>query len=328
MAGDLQFVRARTLHDAIAHLADGHGRVSAGGTDLADALRLDGSRVTKVVGLGDIEELRGIDALADGGVRIGALTTLAEIEASPLVGGPYLALARSASCAGRDELRARATIGGNLCQRPRCWYLRSESICARKGGDLCLAADGESAYHGILGGDLCHMVHPSDVAPALVALDASARIVGPSGTRVLPFEEFFLPPTRDLRHENVLGPADILADIVLPAMHADSRSTYRRVSESGIDYPLASAAVSVIAAAGIAERTRIVLGAAAPVPWRAREAEAVLEGFQIDRMLIAEAVDAALADAMPLADNRYKIGLFKAILVDALEEIWELRPQV
>ncbi len=328
MADDLQFVRARTLHDAIGHLADGHARVSAGGTDLADALRLDGPRVTKVVGLGDIEELRGIVALADGGVRIGALTTLAEIEASPLVAGPYLALARSASCAGPDELRARATLGGNLCQRPRCWYLRSEAICARKGGDLCLAADGESAYHGILGGDLCHMVHPSDVAPALVALDASARIVGPAGTRMLPFEEFFLPPTRDLRHENVLGPADILTDIVLPAMHADSRSTYRRVSESGIDYPLASAAVSVIAASGIAERTRIVLGAAAPVPWRAREAEAVLEGFQIDRMLIAEAVDAALADAMPLADNRYKIGLFKAILVDALEEIWELRPQV
>jgi len=328
MAEDLQFVRARNLRDAVAHLADGHGRVSAGGTDLADALRLDGPRVTRVVSIADIEELRGITPLPDGGVRIGALTTLAEIIASPLLGGPYLALPRSASSAGGEELRGRATIGGNLCQRPRCWYLRSESVCARKGGDLCLAADGESAYHGILGGDLCHMVHPSDVAPALVALDASARVVGPAGTRTLPFEEFFVPPTRNLQRENVLGPADILTEVLLPDMHADSRSTYRRVSESGIDYPLASVAVSVIAASGIAERTRIVLGAAAPVPWRAREAESVLEGFQIDRMLIAEAVDAALADAMPLADNRYKIGLFKAILVDALEEIWELRPQV
>jgi xanthine dehydrogenase YagS FAD-binding subunit len=328
MADDLQFVRARTLHDAVAHLADGRARVSAGGTDLADALRLDGSRVTRVVSIADIDELRGITTLPDGSLRIGALTTLADVVASSLLDGPYLALPRSASCAGSDDLRSRATIGGNLCQRPRCWYLRSESVCARKGGDLCLAADGESAYHGILGGDLCHMVHPSDVAPALVALDASARIVGPGGSRTLTFEEFFLPPTRNLLRENILGPADILTEILLPPMHADSRSTYRRVSESGIDYPLASVAVSVIAAAGIAERTRIVLGAAAPVPWRAREAEAVLEGFQIDRMLIAEAVDAALADAIPLADNRYKIGLFKAILVDALEEIWELRPQV
>jgi xanthine dehydrogenase YagS FAD-binding subunit len=171
------------------------------------------------------------------------------------------------------------------------------------------------------------MVHPSDIAPALVALDARARIAGPAGVRTVPFEEFFLLPTRSLQRENVLGPADILTDVLLPPLHADSRSTYRRVSEAGVDYPLASVAVSVLAVEGIAEKTRIVLGSAAPVPWRAREAEAVLDGFQIDRMLIAEAVSAALADAIPLADNRYKVGLFKALLVDALEEIWELRPQ-
>jgi xanthine dehydrogenase YagS FAD-binding subunit len=239
---------------------------------------------------------------------------------------PYLALCRAASSAGSELLRSRATIGGNLCQRPRCWYLRSDATCARKGGTLCFAADGENTYHGILGGDLCHIVHPSDIAPALIALDARARITGPAGVHTVPFEEFFLLPTRSLQRENVLGPADILTDVLLPPLHADSRSTYRRVSETGVDYPLASVAVSVIASEGLAEKTRIVLGSAAPVPWRAREAEEVLDGFQIDRMLIAEAVTAALADALPLADNRYKVGLFRALLVDALEEIWELRP--
>jgi xanthine dehydrogenase YagS FAD-binding subunit len=328
MADDLVFTRARSVQDAIAQLAAGHARLSAGGTDLADVLSIDGARTSRVVSIADIAELRGIDHLPDGGIRIGALTPLAEVAASPLLGGACLALARSAECAGREESRARATIGGNLCQRPRCWYFRSESTCARKGGDLCFAADGENAYHGIFGGDLCHMVHPSDVAPALVALTASVRIVGPAGYRTLPFEEFFLPPTQDIKRENVLGPADILTDIFVPAMHADSRSTYRRVSESRVDYALASVAVSVVASSGIAEHTRIVLGAAAPMPWRAREAEAILEGFQIDRMLIAEAVDAALADAMPLADNGYKVGLFRALLVDALEEVWELRPTV
>jgi xanthine dehydrogenase YagS FAD-binding subunit len=170
------------------------------------------------------------------------------------------------------------------------------------------------------------MVHPSDIAPALIALDARARIAGPAGVRTVPLDEFFLPPTRSLQRENVLGPADILTDVLLPPLHADSRSTFRQVSETGVDDPLASVAVSVIAASGISEKTRIVLGSAAPIPWRAREAEAILEGFQIDRMLIAEAVAAALAEAVPLADNQYKVGLFKALLVDALEEIWELRP--
>jgi xanthine dehydrogenase YagS FAD-binding subunit len=301
--------------------------VSAGGTDLAGSLQIDGDRTTKVVSIADIDELRGIVAHPDGTVRIGALTTLADVAASSVLTHAHLALSRSASYTGSEAIRNVATVGGNLCQRPRCWYLRSDATCARKGGTWCFAADGENTYHGILGGDLCHIVHPSDIAPALMALDAQARITGPAGVRTVPFEEFFLLPTRSLVRENVLGPAEILTDVLLPPLHADSRSTYRRVSETGVDYPLASVAVSVIAADDLAENTRIVLGSAAPVPWRAREAEAVLDGFQIDRMLIAEAVAAALEDAAPLADNRYKVGLFKALLVDALEEIWELKPQ-
>lgn len=321
-------IRARTIQEAVAHLETGHARVSAGGTDLAASLQIDGPRTTKIVSIADIEGLRGVSALPGGGVRIGALATLEEVATSSALEGPYVALSRAASCAGSDDLRRRATMGGNLCQRPRCWYLRSDAECARKGGDLCLAADGESTYHGVLGGDLCHMVHPSDVAPALVALEALAGIAGPAGARTVPFEEFFLPPTRTLTRENVLGPAELLTEIVLPPAGTGSRSTYRRVSETGVDYALASVAVSILAASGVVEHTRIVLGAAAPVPWRSHEAEAVLKGFQIDRMLIAEAVEAALGDAAPLADNRYKIGLFRALLVDALEEVWELRPAV
>lgn len=326
MAEDLSFVRARTVHEAVTHLSAGHARVSAGGTDLAASLQIDGGRTSRIVSIAGIEELRGITRLPDGGVRIGVVSTLREVADAPLLAGPHQALARAASYAGGDSVRGIATVGGDVCQRPRCWYLRSESVCARKGGDLCFAADGESAYHGILGGDLCHMVHPSDLGPALVALDARAGIAGPAGARTILFEDFFLPPTRTLLRENVLGPGELLTEVLLPPLRAGSRSTYRRVSESGVDYALASVAVSVLAASGIAEHTRIVLGAAAPTPWRAREAEVVLEGFQIDRMLIAQAVDAALADAAPLADNRYKVGLFRALLVNALEEIWELRP--
>jgi xanthine dehydrogenase YagS FAD-binding subunit len=314
------------VHDALAHLASGYARVSAGGTDLAGTLQIEGSRVSKVVSIEGVDDLRGIAAHPDRSVQIGALTTLDDVAKSPILRGPYLALAQSADIAIDERHRARATIGGNICQRPRCWYLRSDSPCARKGGDVCLAADGESAYHAIFGGDLCHIVHPSDVAPALLALGAEARVLGQSRPRSVPFDDFFVPPTLSLQRENVLTPTDILGWIVLPPRHADSRSTFRRVTERPGGETLASVAVSVVAVDGVAEQTRIVLGAAAPVPWRAREAEAILEGFQMDRLLIAEAVEAAFADAVPLVDNQYKVGLFKALLVDALEDIWGLRP--
>jgi xanthine dehydrogenase YagS FAD-binding subunit len=325
VADELTYVRARTLREALDHLAGGGARIVAGGTDLDGALSVDGERTHKVVSIAGLDDLRGIHASTEG-VRIGALTPLAAVAASPHLTGPYVALARAASCAGPPESLLQATIGGNLCQRPRCWYLRSENTCVRKGGDLCFAADGESAYHAVMGSDLCHMVHPSDVAPPLVAFGAVARIAGQAGTRTVPFGEFFLPPSRSLMRENVLGPSEILTDVLVPHLPPGSTSAYRRVSESGIDYALASVAVAVIPAGGAADSVRIVLGAAAPIPWRATAAEAVLSGFQVDRSLITRAVDAAMAEAVPLPDNRYKVNLFKALMVDALEEAWQLRP--
>lgn len=325
VAAELSYVRARTLREALEHLSGGGARVVAGGTDLSDALVVDGERTRKVVSIADIDELRGIRTAADG-VRIGTLTSLAAVAASPHLAGPCIALARAASCAGPAETLTQATIGGNVCQRPRCWYLRSENTCVRKGGVLCFAADGESTYHAVMGGDLCHMVHPSDVAPALMALGASARIASLSGIRTVPFEEFFLPPSLSLTRENVLAPSEMLTEILVPHLPPGSISTYRRVSESGVDYALASVAVALVPAGGAADSVRIVLGAAAPVPWRAREAEAVLRGFQVDRTLIARAVDAAMAEAMPLPDNRFKVELFRALMIDALEEAWQLRP--
>ncbi len=148
----------------------------------------------------------------------------------------------------------------------------------RAGGDLCFAADGDNRYHAILGGSRCYMVHPSDVAPALVALGARARIAGPGGVRVTPFEEFFLPPGLDASRENMLGPADILTDILLPPSPAGWASTYRRASEPGSGYALAGVAAAALVIERSVAEVSVVLGAAAPVPWRSREAEAQLIG--------------------------------------------------
>jgi xanthine dehydrogenase YagS FAD-binding subunit len=323
---DLTFVVARSLTEAIAHLSAGGARVVAGGTDLSGSLHIDGPRTSKVIDISEIDELKGIDRAQDGGLRVGALSTLADVFFHPVVQGGYSALSRAALGSSQPDTRARATIGGDLCQRPRCWYLRADLLCVRAGGDLCFAVDGENRYHAVLGASGCHMVHPSDVAPALVALGARARIVGPAGVRVLPFDEFFVPPGLDPGCENVLGPADILTDILLPPSPDGWASSYRRVSEPRTKHALACVAAAMLVLDSAVAQASVVLGAAAPVPWRAREAESRLVGKVPTREVIREAADAAMADAMPLADNRYKIELFRKLLIDALEEVAGLRP--
>jgi len=327
VAEDITYIRARSVAEAVSQLSGGGALLMAGGTDLPESLRLEGARTSKVVDISGIAELRGFTPTPDGGLRIGALTSLTDLAASPVVRERYVALARAAESVNPPVARERGTLGGNVCQRPRCWYLRSGATCIRHGGDLCLAADGENKYHGIIGSDACHMVHPSDIAPALVALEGRARSMGPAGLRVTPFGEFFLPPGRSLVRENILGPADVLTDVLLPPVPPGWRSTYRRVSEAGTDYALASVAATMLIVEGRIVQLTIVLGAAAPMPWRAVEAETVLLGHIPDLVAIAQAADAAMADAMPLAENRYKVGLFRALLIDSLAEVAGLRPQ-
>ena len=300
--------------------------MAAGGTELAASLQIDGPRTSKVVDISQLDELKGFDRTPDGGLRVGALATLAEVYGHPVVRSSYTALSRAALASDRSDTRARATIGGNLCQRPRCWYLRADYLCVRAGGDLCFAVDGDNRYHAILGGSRCHMVHPSDTAPALVALGARARVAGPAGVRVTPLEEFFLPPGLDSTRENTLGPADILTDILLPPSPAGWASTYRRTAEPRSGYALAGVAAAALVIERIVAEVSVVLGAAAPVPWRAREAEAQLVGREPTPEVVRRAAGAAMADAMPLADNRYKVDLFENLLVESLEDVCGLRP--
>jgi xanthine dehydrogenase YagS FAD-binding subunit len=326
LAPDLSIVVARSLNEAISHLSAGGARVAAGGTTLAESLHIDGVRTSKVVDISQLDELKGFDGTPDGGLRIGALSTLAEVFVHPAVREPYTGLSRAALAADRPETRAKATLGGNLCQRPRCWYLRADYLCVRAGGDLCFAADGDNRYHAILGGSRCHMVHPSDIGPALVALGARARIVGPAGVRVTPFEEFFLTPGLDSTRENVLGPADVLTDVLLPPSPAGWASTYRRSSEPRTGYALAGVAAAALIIEKAVVEVSVVLGAAAPAPWRSREAEAQLVGREPSPWLVQQAADAAMADAMPLSDNGYKVDLFRKLVVQSLEEVCGLRP--
>jgi xanthine dehydrogenase YagS FAD-binding subunit len=319
MVPNFSYVRPTTLAQAIGQLGAPDVKVLAGGTDLLGCLRDRVHDAKTVVSLTRVAELRGITD-AGAGLRIGALTTIAEVARHPVVNEKYGALARAAAAVGSPQLRNQGTIGGNLCQRPRCWYFRGDFPCVRKGGDTCFAMEGESQYHCILGGSSCLMVHPSDTATALVALGARATIAGPGGRRTVPLESFFVLPEQDTTKENVLGAGDILTEVVIPAPPAGFASTYRKVRARGAwDFALASLAVALSFKQGKVDTARVILGAAAPIPWRAAEAEKVLAGSRLDQKTIGLAAAAAVKGAVPLKQNAYKVAMFRGLVQEVLE---------
>ena len=313
------YARPKSLPEAFKHLTPKGATVQAGGTDLLGCLRDRVFDASMIVSLNSIKELRGI---ADAGnqVRIGALTTITEVTASPVIRDQYPALAQAAMEVASPQLRNQGTIGGNLCQKPRCWYYRGEFLCLRKGGETCFAISGENQYHCILGGDGCYIVHPSDTAPALIALDAKLQIARSNGTRTVAVEEFFMPPGRDPKRETILEPGEIVTEILLPAPPKGLRSSYRKVrARRSWDFALASVALALTMSGKKVASARVVLGGAAPVPWRAREAEEVITGKQLDAATITKAAEAAISKAQPLDQNKYKLSLFRGLIEEQLQ---------
>jgi xanthine dehydrogenase YagS FAD-binding subunit len=319
MLPSFSYVRPKSLGEASRKAAAQGAHVQAGGTDLLGCLRDRVFGAEVLVSLSDVPDLRGIRRAPDGGLLIGAMTTLAEVAAHPDVVGRYPTLARGASSAASPQLRNQGTIGGNVCQRPRCWYFRGDFHCARKGGDKCYAVEGENQFHCIFGGDVCYIVHPSDTAPALVALDAVVRITGPDGARSVPAEKFFILPSTDYTRENVLTPGEIVTEIVLPPQPGETRGTYRKVRARGSwDFALTGAAVVASFAGGKVGRARIVLSGVAPAPWRVPEAEQAIIGKSITARTARIAASAAVKGAQPLSENGYKVELLRGTVEEAL----------
>jgi xanthine dehydrogenase YagS FAD-binding subunit len=321
MLPNFNYVRPATLSDAVRQLTP-NARVHAGGTDLLGCLRDGVFTADTLVSLSAIEELRGIRPTLDGGVAIGAMTTLTTVASDSRIAERYPALSRGVTAAASPQLRNQGTIGGNICQRPRCWYYRGEFQCARKGGEKCYAAEGENQFHCVFGGEVCFYVHPSDAAPALVALEAMVRIVGPSGARSVAADAFFVLPSKDYTRETVLGPGEIVTGIVLPAQPRGTYGTYRKVRARGAwDFALAGAAVVATIAEGRVGRVRIVLSGVAPIPWRVPEAERVLVGQRLSAKSAAKAAAAAVEGAEPLAQNAYKVDMLRGAVEEALLEL-------
>lgn len=272
-----------------------------------------------VVNLKTIPGLRNIKE-ERGGFRIGALTTLAEIEEHAAVREKLLILSEAAGEAASPQIRNAGTIAGNICQRPFCWYFRSANFnCLRKGGQVCYTVAGDGRFHAILGGGPSYIVHPSDTAPALVALNAQIKIAGPAGEKILPLEKFFVLPSVDFKRENILNPAEIVTEIYVPHPKSGSKGFYHKVRERlAWDHAIVSVATIVQNGAGAVRDARVVLGGVAPIPWRAPKAEQYLRGKKIDEGTAEKAGELALEGAKPLKDNVYKVSLAKSLVQRAL----------
>lgn len=296
-------------------------RLIAGGTDLLPLMKEGLEAPAWLIDLKPAGALRYIRAEADGSLRLGALTTLADIERDPIIAARCDVLRQATRDAATPQLRNAATIGGNLLQRNRCWYYRGETRCWHKGGDTCFARGGRNDHHAILGTENspCVAVHPSDLAPALVALEAEVAIEGPRGARTVAVADLLRQPTEDARIEHTLAPDDLIVEVRIPPQLEGSRGAYLKAMERAAwSFALASAAAQVTVRAGRVERARLVLGGVANVPWRAREAEALIEGQALTPALAAEAAERALSGATPLEHNRYKVRLARELARRAL----------
>jgi xanthine dehydrogenase YagS FAD-binding subunit len=312
------YIRVQSLDEAFAQLETEGACVSAGGSDLLGCLRDRVFDCTKVVSLSGVETLRGI-AANGAGLRIGALTRVAEVAVNPLIRERYAVLAQAAEAVASPQLRNQGTIGGNLCQKPRCWYYRGDFHCKRKGGNTCYALAGENQYHCILGGVGCYIVHPSDTAPALVALDATVRIAGRDGTRTVPIEAFHVSPRDDVQRETVLQAGEIVTAIDIPAPPRGFRSSYRKVRARGSwDFALAGVALALRFDGRTVAGARVALSGAAPVPWRAYAVEQAIVGKRLTPEVAARAGEAAVDGATPLKRNGYKVPLFRNLVREAL----------
>jgi xanthine dehydrogenase YagS FAD-binding subunit len=294
----------------------------AGGTDLLDEIKNEIIDPEVVIDLMTISDRSPITETKDH-VSIFALTRVAELADNPIIQKHFTGLHQAALSLATPQVRNVGTVGGNLCQRPRCWYYRDpEVVCRKKGGSRCYAFRGRNRYHAIFGGGICYIVYPSDLAPALISLNAQITIGGPDGEKTMPLENFYILPQQNVRKENVLEGNQFLKEIRIPLPENGSKSTYHKFKERGTwDFAVVSAAVAGTVSGGVCRDIKIVLGGVAPKPWRLKKAEDFIKGKQLTEEVIRQGAKEALRDARPLEENAYKTDLVEAVLLEAASTI-------
>ncbi len=317
-----KYATPTTQEQAVALLSDkwGETEILAGGMDLLSMMKDHLAEPRLVVNIKNIKELQGLSYGPSAGLRIGALATLAELIGNLNVKREYPALLHAAEGVASPQMRNLGTVGGDLCQRPRCWYFRSGmGLLARDSSGKSLVVDGENKYHAILGNaGPAYFVNPSSLAPALIALGAKIRLFGPKGAREVSAEKFFVTPKTDQEREYAMSPNEILTEVVVPHPAGAHNATYEVRQKEGLDWPLATASVSLKLSGKKVAGARVVLGHVAPVPWPAPEAAKYLEGKTVSEDVAREAGAAAVTNAKALSQNGYKIQLARTAVKRAI----------
>ena len=315
------YVRSRSVDETVAFI-DPLTRPLAGGTDLLTLLKGNLAAPETLVDIKRTDLPKGIEETGDG-LLLGALTTLTEIEMSPLLKERYPLLSEAASLAATPQLRNRATLGGNLLQRPRCWYFRDEHIsCWLKGGETCPAKEGRNEHHALFAEGPCVAVHPSDLASCLLALDAEVRLRGAGGERTLSLADFYKLPEAGRRQETVIKDDELVLSLRVPALPEGARSTYLKAMDRKVwAFALVGVAAVLRVEEGVVKEARVVLSGVAPVPWRSEAAEGELVGKEASEATFARAAAAAVAGATPLGHNAYKVPLAENLIRRALQTL-------
>jgi len=316
------YARPRAVTEALEAVRGG-ATVMAGGTDLLGLMKDGIAAPERIVDIRDLEPLRGWTRTKGKGLRIGALVSLAELETSADLAKVLPIVGEALRPAATLQLRTMGTAGGNLLQRNRCWYFRDEAYpCWLKGGVRCFAVDGDNRLHAIVGAEECVAVAPSDLAPALIAYDASVALTGSRGSRTMPLCDLFVTPHGRVRREHAIAPDELIVEIRVPENALARRGAFDKAMERKTwSFALVSVAASVKLIGGVVRDARIVLGGVAPVPWRARDAEKLLEGRALDDAACQAAADAALERAEPLKDNGYKVPLARELVRRTLHRL-------
>jgi len=317
-----EYASPTTVEQAIGLLDKtwGQTEVLAGGSDLLALMKDYVITPKRLVSLKGIKELEGIRFSASTGLRLGALVTIDELAENAQVKQHYPMLHYAAEEVASPQIRHVGTVGGNLCQRPRCWYFRSGfGTLAKDEKGEPLVPTGDNRYHAILGNDgPAYYVHPSTLAPVYIALMGKVKIQGPKGAREVAADKFFVTPKSETERETVLQPGEIVTEVTLPSPGSVKTAAYEVRHREVFDWPLASAAVALTLDGGRVKTARVVLGHVAPVPWISEEAAAALVGKTINEEVAAQAGSAAVAKAKPLSQNAYKVQLTRVAVKRAI----------
>lgn len=313
------YVNPTNEKDAVAALAPEFERALplGGGQDLLARMKDYITQPDRIVNVK--EALDSTVTPVNGGLRIGAAMKMVDLAEHVNVARMYPAMVEAAIEVGTPQIRNQATVGGNLNQRPRCWYFRNEEfVCLKKGGNRCFSISGENQFNAILGGGPSFIVHPSSLAVPSVAYGATFRLLGPKGERVVPAAEYFTLPTTNVRTENVLAPNELLTHVILPPPGNLRSGHYEVRYKTSHDWPIAFATVLLAMSGSTVQSARVVMGAVAPIPWRSPSAEKALAGKTITEETAAAAAEAALEGARPLRENGYKIQVAKTAVKRAI----------